>query len=81
MSFEETLESLIRKVVREELKALTGDYGLLTAEEVAKDLGYSDVRSVYRLRREKKLKATVLGDNSLRFKRSEVRRFIEQQTQ
>lgn len=77
MSFEETLKQIVREVIREELQALSDDDQLLTAEQVASDLGFSDVRSVYRLKREKKLQAIVLGNNSMRFRRSEVRRFIQ----
>lgn len=77
MTFEETLETLIRKVMREELAAANQGDKLLTAEQVAEDLGYTDVGSVYRLRREKKLRAVNLSENAIRFKRSEVQRFIE----
>jgi excisionase family DNA binding protein len=80
MSFEETLESIVRKVVREELQSLSGDDQLLTTEQVAELLVYS-THTVYQLKREKKLKAVVLGDNSLRFKRADVRRFIEERAQ
>lgn len=71
------LESIIRRVVREELQAASHSDRLLTAEQVAVKLGYSDVRSVYRLRREKKLQAVNLGENSLRFRLSEINRFID----
>jgi excisionase family DNA binding protein len=80
MSFEETLESIVRKVVREEMQSLSGDDQLLTTEQVAELLVYS-THTVYQLKREKKLRAVVLGDNSLRFKRSDVRRFIEERAQ
>lgn len=77
MSFEETLEILIRKVVREELLAARDDK-LLTAEQAAEHLGYSDIRSVYRLRREKKIQGVDLGENTVRFQVSELNRFIEE---
>lgn len=81
MTLEETIETLLRKVVREELQALAGeDVQLLTTEQVAGLLVYS-THTVYQLKREGKLKAVVLGDNSLRFKRSDVRRFIEEREQ
>ena len=81
MTFEETLETIIRKVVREELESARVEDKLLTAEQVAEELGYTDVNSVYRLKREKKLPAINLSENAIRFKRSDVRRFIEQRGQ
>lgn len=80
MSIEETLAEVVRKVVREELSMLSNghDLELLTADDVARMLKYPDRHSVYKLRREKKLKAVALGDNTLRFSRAEVRRFIEE---
>lgn len=80
MGLEETIETLLRKVVREELQALSGDDQLLTTEQVAELLVYS-THTVYQLKREKKLKAVVLGDNSLRFRRSDVRKFIDERAQ
>jgi hypothetical protein len=44
MSIDERLESILRKVVREELQALDLDDRLLTAEQVADRLGYSGQR-------------------------------------
>lgn len=76
MSIEETIESIVRKVVREELESFSTDDRLLTAEQVADLLGYTDVHSVYRLKREGKLQAVPLGGNSLRFRNSDVQRFI-----
>lgn len=81
MSFEETLETIVRKVVREELQSLSGGDRLLTAEQVAETLGLTSVDSVRRLKREKKLPFVVLGDNSYRFKRSDVQRFIDERVQ
>lgn len=80
MSFEELLKQIVREVIREELQALSGGDNLLTAEQVAETLGYSR-HTVYQLKREKKLRAVVLGDNSLRFRRSEVDRFIDEREQ
>jgi excisionase family DNA binding protein len=79
MSFEETLESVLRKVVREELQALDLDDRLLTAEQVADRLGYTSTDSVYRLKREGKLDAISLGGNTVRFRRSDVLKFIKDQ--
>lgn len=78
MSFEETLESIVRKVVREELQSASQDDRLLTAEQVAELLGYS-AHHVHRLKREGALNGFMLGPNSLRFRRSEVERFIQAQ--
>ena len=77
MNFEETLESLLRKVVREELQALDMDDKLLTAEQVADKLGYSNIDSVYRLKREGKLEAVQLGGQTIRFRRSDVLKLIQ----
>jgi excisionase family DNA binding protein len=73
------LESIVRRVVREELQAaINSDDQLLTAEQVAEMLCYTDVHSVYRLKREKKLQAITMGNNSVRFRRADVRRFIQE---
>lgn len=76
MSFEETIESILRKVVREELQAMSADDRLLTAEQVAEMLGYADIHSVYRLGREGKLAPVKLGGKSVRYRNSEVQRLI-----
>lgn len=76
MSLEEKLEEIIRKVVREELRSFSADDRLLTAEQVAEALGYTDVHSVYRLKKEGKLDAVYLSANAIRFRNSEVQRFI-----
>lgn len=80
MSLEETLEDIVRRVFREELQSASLEDRLLTAEQVAEILGYS-VHQVHRLKRERKLKGFMLGDNSLRFRRSEVERFIQTREQ
>lgn len=77
VSFEQMIEGIIRKVVREELQAVSQADRVLTAQEVAEQLGY-DVHTVYRLRREKKLQGFNLGNNSLRFYQSDVSRFIQE---
>lgn len=81
MSLEETFEEIVRRVVREELAAARTEDRLLTAEQVADELGYTDVKSVYRLKRENKLPAINLSENAIRFRRSDVRRFIESRAQ
>lgn len=80
MSIEEQLEVIVRRVVREELAARSEaeDLTLLTAQQVADVLSYTDTHPVYRLKREGKLEAVVLGNQTLRFKRSVVRRFIQE---
>lgn len=76
MTIEQQLESIVRKVVREELQAFSSDDRLLTAEQVAEVLGYTDVQSVYRLKREGKLDAVPLGGNTIRFRNSDVQSLI-----
>ncbi len=80
MSIEDQFAEVVRKVVREELAAVSSaqDLELLTADDVAKLLKYEDRHSVYKLKREGKLKAVSLGDKTLRFRRDVVRRFIEE---
>lgn len=80
MSIEEQFAEVVRRVVREELATLasTQDLELLTADDVAKLLKYPDRHSVYKLKREGKLRAVSLGDKTLRFTQAEVRRFIEE---
>jgi predicted DNA-binding transcriptional regulator AlpA len=80
MSIEEQFAEVVRKVVREELALLsnTQDLELLTADDVAKLLKYPDRHSVYKLKREGKLKPVSLGDRTLRFSQAEVRRFIQE---
>jgi|GEM_PF-4553691 len=77
MSFEEVLESIVRRVLREEFKDSSHDDRLLTAEQVAEILGYTDVTSVYRLKREGRLTGYVLTEKALRFKNAEVQEFIK----
>jgi hypothetical protein len=78
MSIDETLETLLRKVVREELQVIAGDDRLLTAEQVADMLGYTDIHSVYRLKREGRLTAVYISDKAYRFRNSEVQKFIKE---
>jgi len=80
MNIEDQFAEVVRRVVRAELAAVSNghDLELLTADEVAKLLKYDDRHSIYKLRRERKLKAVKLGDKSLRFRRAEVQRFIEE---
>ena len=79
MSIEDQFGVVVRRIIREELAAVSGlhDLDLLTADEVAKLLKYGDRHSVYKLKREGKLKAVSLGDKTIRFRRSVVERFLE----
>lgn len=76
ISFEQMMEAIIRRVVREELQSFSADDRLLTAEQVADLLGYTDTHSVYRLKREGKLPAVQLGGNTVRFRNSDVQKLI-----
>jgi hypothetical protein len=77
MSFEETIETIIRKVVREELQSLDVDDRLLTSEQAAAKLGYESVASIHRLKREGKLEAVYLGENTIRFRWSDLQKMIQ----
>jgi len=77
MSIEEQLETIVRKVIREEVDTSRTEDKLLTAEQVAEILGYTDVASVYRLKREGRLISYALTEKALRFRNSEVQRFIK----
>ena len=81
MTLEDQLEEIIKRVIREELARAreSQDLALLTAEQVAELLNFTDTHSVYRLKREGKLRAVNLGAATMRFTRAEVRRFIESQ--
>lgn len=81
MSLDQAFKEMVREVVREELQALSGNDRLLTAEQVAETLGFTDVGSVRRLKRERKLPVVVFGDNSYRFRQSDVQRFINDRVQ
>lgn len=76
MSFEETIKDLLREVLREELPLLVPDDRLLTTEQVAETLGYTDIHSVYQLKKEGRLKPVYLGPKTLRFKNSDVQKLI-----
>lgn len=83
MSLEETeifnakaLDTLIRKAVREEMQAIAHEDRLLTAEQAAEALGYPNPDSVRRLAREGHLQIVNLGENTRRFKNSEVQRLV-----
>lgn len=80
-ALEEQIADIVRQVVREELERHERPLEkLLTAEQVADVLGYSDRQAVYKLKREGKLGAVALGDFTLRFDPDEVRRFIRERS-
>lgn len=81
MSFEETLKEVVRDVIREELKSLDRDDKLLTVEQAAEKLGYTSVDSVRRLAREGYLDTVNLGENTRRYRNSDVQRLIQQGVQ
>lgn len=78
MSLDETYESLLRKVIREELQGMPLDDRLLTAEQAAERLGYTDTGSVRRLVREGRLEAVSLGNNTRRYRNSDVQRLVQE---
>lgn len=77
MTLDDRLKELLREVIREEMGAQPADDRLLTAEQVADILGYTDVTSVYRLKKEGRLTGVYLTEKALRFYNSEVQRFIK----
>lgn len=77
MSLEETLETLIRKAVRDEMKSIIYEDRLLTTQQVAETLG-SNVARVRELARDGYLKRVNLGEQSPRYKSSEVQRLVQQ---
>jgi len=81
VSFEETLKEVVRDVIREELKSLDRDDKLLTVEQAAEKLGYTSVDSVRRLAREGYLDTVNLGENTRRYRNSDVQRLIQQGVQ
>jgi excisionase family DNA binding protein len=78
VSFEKMIEGIMRRVVREELQSLDLDDRLLTVEQAAEKLGYTDVNSVRRLAREGKLETVNLGENTRRYRQSDVQKLIQQ---
>lgn len=77
MSFEETIKDILREVVREEIQALSAGDRLLTADQVAEKLGYPSSESVRRLAREGHLEVVSLGENTRRYRNSDVQRLID----
>lgn len=76
MTLEETLRTLIREIIREELPVRPRvAQPLLTAEEAGQRLGV-DKQTVYRLKREEALKAVYLSETRFMFQVEEIERFI-----
>ena len=78
MSFEAEIKEILREVVREEIQALSAGDRLLTAEQVAERLGYPNSDSVRRLAREGHLEVVSLGENTRRYRNSDVQKLIQQ---
>lgn len=77
MSLDSSFEELLRKIIREELQVTADNDRLLTPEQVAECLGYNDVHSVYRLKKDGRLTGVYLTEKALRFRNSEVQRFMK----
>lgn len=77
MSLDESLEILLRKVVREELQVLISDKpeDLLKADDVRQRLNLNSVQKVYALVREGQLDAIWISKREMRFAPSAVREF------
>lgn len=77
MSIEEQLESIVRKVVREELQGLLSDKPeeLLKAEDVRQHLNLNNVQKVYALVREGDLEAIWISKREFRIAPSALRAF------
>lgn len=78
LTVRELLDPVLRKIIREEMQAILHEDRLLTAEQAAEMLGYSDVGSVHRLAREGHLERINLGENTRRFRSSDVQRIVQQ---
>lgn len=77
MSFEETLKTIVREVIREELSSLLHDKpeDLLKPEDVRRVLNLNSVQKVYALVREGQLEAIKISQREMRFAPSAVREF------
>jgi excisionase family DNA binding protein len=78
MNLEAIFEDIIRRVIREEIQNLEMDDRLLTVEQAAEKLAFTNMDSVHRLKREGKLPAVYLGPGTLRFRNSDVQKLIRQ---
>ena len=78
MTIEQQIKEAVREAFREALESLDRDDKLLTAEQAAEVLGYSDVKSVRRLAREGHLEPVNLGENTRRYRNSDVQRLVQQ---
>lgn len=77
MSLDETLETLLRKVVREELQSLLSDKpeDLLKADDVRQQLNLNSVQKVYSLVRQGEIDAIWISKREMRFAPSAIREF------
>lgn len=73
------IREVVTEVLREELGSRQSQDRLMDAKEVASLLGVQQ-RTVWDYRKQGKLDAVELGHGCLRFKQSEVDRFIAQRT-
>lgn len=77
-TLEETLRTMIREIILEEMPQQSRAVEpLLTAEEAGHRLGV-DKQTVYRLKREDALKAVYLSETRFMFQVEEVERFIRE---
>lgn len=77
MSIEETIETVVRKVIREELVSLLNDKpeDLLKAEDARRLLNLNSVQKVYSLVREGQLEAIWISKREMRIAPSALRDF------
>lgn len=77
MTFEETIETVVRKVIREELVSLLNDKpeDLLKAEDARRLLNLNSVQKVYSLVREGQLEAIWISKREMRIAPSALRDF------
>ena len=78
-ALEESIRSLVRDVVREEVQAVPMlPRPLLTAEQAGELLGGLDKQSIYRLAREGALRPIYISQTRFRFQVEEIERFIRE---
>jgi excisionase family DNA binding protein len=77
---DQEIENIVRRVIKEELAATSQvrNLDLLTVEDVTRLFKLPDRHAVYKLKREGKLRAVKLGDKTLRFRATEVQRFLSE---
>ena len=77
MTLEETFETIVRKVLREELQGLLADRPeeFLKADDVRQRLNLNSVQKVYSLVREGEIEAIWISKREMRFAPSAIREF------